>query len=91
MQILVKLWSKLVINDHPVVVEFVREKPSGITLTKSEEWKANYVRELQYLLQIVKCTGTACCSPFQSSFLKVMTGRFFPHPLPVIFSSTRIE
>ena len=61
MQILVKLWSKLVINDHPVVVEFVRQKPSGITITKSEEWKANYVRESQYLLQIVKCTGTACC------------------------------
>ena len=53
MQILVKFWSKLVINDPPVVVEFVREKPSGIIITKSEEWKANYVRESEYLLQIV--------------------------------------
>ena len=36
-EILDKLWSKLVINDHPVVAEFVREEPSDITITKLEE------------------------------------------------------
>ena len=48
-EILAKLWSKLVINDHPVVAGFVGEEPSDITITKSEEWKANHVRESQYL------------------------------------------
>ena len=48
-------------------------------------------RESQYLLQIVKCTDTACCSPFQTSCLKIMKDRFLPPPLPVVFSSTGIE
>ena len=48
-EILAELWSKLVINDHPVVAGFVGEEPSDITITKSEEWKANHVRESQYL------------------------------------------
>ena len=54
-EILAELWSKLVIDDHPVIAEFVRDEASEITITKSEEWKANHVRESQYLLQIVKC------------------------------------
>ena len=48
-KILAELWSKLVINDHPVVTGFVGEEPSDITITKSEEWKGNHVRESQYL------------------------------------------
>ena len=71
-EILAELWSKLVIDDHPVIAEFVRDEASEITITKSEEWKANHVRESQHLLQIVKYTGKACCSPFQSSYLKLM-------------------
>ena len=90
-EILAECWSKLVISDHPVVAEFVGEEPSDMTITKSEEWKANHVRESQYLLQIVKCTDTACCSPFQSSYLKLMKHRFLPPPLPVVLSSTGIE
>ena len=59
--ILAELWSKLVIDDHPVTDEFVRDTTSKITITKSEEWKANHVRE--YLLQIVKCTDKAVVLP----------------------------
>ena len=55
-EILVQLRFKLVVNDDPVVVEFVGEETSGTTITKLEEWKANNVHEKQYLLQIVKCT-----------------------------------
>ena len=90
-EILDELWSKLVINDHSVVAEFVREEPSDITITKSEEWEANHVRESQYLLQIVKCTDTACCSPIQSSYLDIMKDRFSQPPLPAVFSSMGIE
>ena len=42
-EFLAKFWSKLVINGHPVVAEFVREEPSDITITNLEEWKANHV------------------------------------------------
>ena len=76
------------INDDPIVADFVGGELLDITITKSEEWKANHVRESQYLLQTVKCTGTACCSPFQSSYLKIMKNRFLPPTLPVAFSST---
>ena len=57
-EILAELWSKLVIDDHPVIAEFVRDKASRITIAKSDKWKANHVRESQYLLQIVKCHTT---------------------------------
>ena len=87
-EILAKLWSKLVISNHPVVAEFVREEPLDIFITQS---KANHVRQSQYLLQIVKCNDTACCSPFQSSYLKIMKDKFLPPPLPVTFSSTGIK
>ena len=36
-QILAGLWSKLIINDHPAVAEFVWEKPLYITITNSKE------------------------------------------------------
>ena len=61
-KILAELWSKLVIVDHPVVALFAGEKPLDIIMTKLEEWKTNHARELQYLLQIVKCPDTVCCS-----------------------------
>ena len=84
--ILGEIWSKLVIDGHPVVAEFIKEEPAAITsITKSEEWKAKHVRESQYLLQIVKCTDAACCSPFQSSCLKIMKDRFLSSPLPVTY------
>ena len=51
-EILFELLSKLVINNHPVVAEFVGKELSDITITKSEEWKANHVRESQYLYKL---------------------------------------
>ena len=61
-------------------------EPPELAVTKSEEWKANHVRESQYLLQLVSCTDIACCSPFESSYLNVIKERFLP-PLPVTRSS----
>ena len=57
----------------------------------SEEWKVNHVRELQNLLQIVKYTDTASCSPFQLSYLTIMKDRFLLTSLPLVFSSSEIE
>ena len=90
-EILAELWSKLVFSDHLVVAEFVGEDPSDTTITKLEEWKANHVHESPYFLQTVKCTDTASCSPFQSSYLKIMKDRFLPPRIHAVCSSTGIE
>ena len=62
-----------------------------ITITMSEEWKVNHVRELQNLLQIVKYTDPASCSSFQLSYLTIMKDRFLLTSLPLVFSSSEIE
>ena len=80
-------YYQLVINDRPVV-EFVREVPSDIIITKSKEFKANHVCQSQYLLKILKRTDAPCCSQFQLSYLKIKKGKFLPPLLPAIFSST---
>ena len=53
-QTLAGIWSKLVINDHPAIAEFVKVEPSDINITELEEWKTSHVCKLQYLLQIIK-------------------------------------
>ena len=90
-EILAELWSKMVIDGHPVVAEFIKDPQSEVSIIKSEVWRANHVRESQYFLQIVKCTDVACCSPFQSSYLKVIKDRFLPPPIPVVYSQNGIE
>ena len=71
----------MVTDDHPVVAEFIKDPPSEVSIIKSEEWRANHVFESQYLIQIVKCTDVACCSPFQSSYLKVILAASHPSGL----------
>ena len=83
-EVLSELWSKVVIDANPVVAEYIKEEPSDITITKSEEWKAIHVRESQYLLQIVKFPDQACCRPFESSYLELIRNRFLPRPATVI-------
>ena len=87
---LAEIWSGLVIDGKPIVAEFIDDAPV-IVGTKSEEWKACYVRQSQYILQIVKCTDPKCCSSFQSSYLKVVPKRFLPPPLPVVYARNGIE
>ena len=74
----------MVIDGNPVVAEYIKEEPSDITITKSDEWKAIHLRKSQYLLQIVKFTDQACCRRFVSSYLKLIRNRFLPPPVPVI-------
>ena len=61
-----EIWSGLVIDGNPVVAEFIEDDEPVIMGTRSEEWKACHVRQLQYFLQIVKGTDPKCCSSFQS-------------------------
>ena len=71
----------MVIDGHLVVAEFIKDPPSEVSIINSEEWRANHVRESQYLLQIVKRADVACCSPFQSSYLKVILAASRPSGL----------
>ena len=54
-EILVKIWSGVIIDGHPVLVEFISEEADQEVIKKPEEWKSKYVRKSQYFLQIVKC------------------------------------
>ena len=82
--VLAEIWSRMEINKHPTVAEFISCDASEELVQKSEEWKAEHVRESQYFLQIMKCCKPECCKPFRSSLLRTMGDRFLPSPLPVM-------
>ena len=88
---LAEIWSGLVINGNPVVVEFIEDNAPVIVGTNAEEWKAYHVRQALYFSQIVKCIDVKCCSSFQSSYLKVIPKRFLPPPLPLVLTRNGIE
>ena len=73
----------MIIDGLPVLVEFISEEADQEVIKKSEEWKSKHVRESQYFLQIVKRKDSKCCSPFRSSYLKVVKDRFLPAPISV--------
>ena len=78
----------MIIDGLPVLVEFISEEADQEVIKKSEEWKSKHVRESQYFLQIVKCKDSKCCSPFRSSYLKVVKDRFLPPPISVTRTTT---
>ena len=78
----------MIIDGHPVLAKLTSEEADQDVIKKSEEWKSKDVRESQYLLQIVKCKDSKCCSPFRSSYLKVAKDRFLPPPISVTCTTT---
>ena len=78
----------MIIDVHPVVAEFISEEADQEVIKKSEEWKSKHVRKSQYFLQIIKCKDSKCCSPFRSSYLKVVKDRFLPPPISVTRTTT---
>ena len=78
----------MIIDGHPVLAEFISEEADQEVIKKSEEWKSKHVRESQNFLQIVKCKDSKCCSPFRSSYLKVVKNRFLPLPISVTSPTT---
>ena len=73
----------MIISGHPNLVEFISDEADQDVIKKSEELKSKHVCESQYFLQIVKCKDSKCCSPFCSSYLKVVKDRFLPLPISV--------
>ena len=80
--VLAEIWSKLVIDEHPVVAEYISDDPDE--REKSEKWKSKHVKASQYFLQIVKCNDRTCCLTFRSSYLEVIKDRFLPPPIPIV-------
>ena len=60
------------IDGYPVLAEFISEEADQEVIKKSEE--------LQYFSQIIKCKDSKCCSPFCSSYRKVVKTGFFLCP-----------
>ena len=56
---LASIWSKMMIDGHPVLAEYISKETDLELIKKSEEWKSMHVRESQYFLQIVKCKWSA--------------------------------
>ena len=78
----------MIIDGHPVPAELTSEEVDPEVIKKSDEWKSKHVRESQYFLQLVKCKNSKCCSPFRSSYLKVVKHRFLPPPISVTRTTT---
>ena len=88
-EILAKIWSGMISDGHPVLAELISEEADQEVIKKYEERKSKHVRESQYVLQIVKCKDSKCCSPFRSSYLKVKD-RFLPPPISVTHSTASV-
>ena len=65
--VLANIWSQLVIDDFPVVAEYIVPTDARLdteqakVLKNDAIWYAHHVLESQYLLQIVKCEDVSCC------------------------------
>lgn len=82
-KILSEIWSGILIDNYPVVCDFVSEERCDRQKTEvSSKWRDEHVMESQYCLQIVKCSDRQCCSPPRSSYFSLID-RFLPGPLPL--------
>lgn len=71
-RILTEMRSKLIIDGHPVIAEFLDEEPPTITVIKYQKLNANHVRELQFLLQLLKMSFTIQVTITIDCFLPVL-------------------
>ena len=83
-KVLAEVWSQTIIDNHPVVAEYIEDIEEIPVSAKSEEWRATHVRESHYFLQIVKCPDRTCCSNPRSSFLRLIKDMFLPGPWPLV-------
>lgn len=82
-----EIWSSVVIDNNPVVAEYIvpaksELKPDSL-LSFESEWFSNHVCTSQYLTQIVKCSNVNCCNTPRSSYFNIVPSRFLPLPIPL--------
>lgn len=82
-EILASVWSKTVIDKHPVVAEYI---PAGDEMELhdlDQSWIDSHVRQSRYLLQIVKCKNLRCCLSSCTNYENILGSRFLPAPVPI--------
>jgi hypothetical protein len=87
-EMLAKLWAEgILLDGHPVTAEYLEhgnELPLPDPITEMEpKWYAEHVRESRYVLQIVRCDNTSCCSKWRGIWGQLVPGRFLPGPVPL--------
>ena len=82
-KVLAEIWSSTVIDNHPVVAEYVNHIDHQTLIEKSQQWCQLHERESQYMLQIIKCKHLSCCTPPRSSNFSFVKDRFLPPPKPL--------
>lgn len=89
--VLAEIWSKTVINKHPVHCEVLK---SGSVLLPDEvdaKWIAEHVRQHRYGYQIVKCLKGHCCKPFKTIWPQIFPKRFLPPPAIYQYGPSGLE
>ncbi|XP_071575574.1 uncharacterized protein [Temnothorax nylanderi] len=84
--ILAQIWSTLIIDEEPVVAEYISPESDNIDVNQAKwtpDWYCRHVRESQYLLQISKCTESKCCGDLRSSLRIILQDGFIPPPCPL--------
>jgi len=70
---LADVWSRLVLDGHPTVAEYIEPSTSELSeenvISKDQTWWETHVRSSQYFTQIVKCDNEKCCKKKRSSLL----------------------
>ena len=87
-QTLSEVWSGMVIDNHPVISEYIEPDKSEMNRddlrTVSVQWRTKHVRESQYCTQVMKCEDSGCCRPPRSSIFMLLSSRFLPPPIPLM-------
>ena len=89
---LANVWNESIIDGYPVHAVYVTpgQQQLGSVPQKTEAWKSNHVRQSQYLIQVVKCDDTDCCSPLRTNLKSYLGGQFLPAPVKYTKNSTGI-
>ncbi|CAF5020512.1 unnamed protein product, partial [Rotaria socialis] len=82
LEVLAEVWSHTVIDQYPVIADYVPSMTVLIPGDPSEEWKSVHVRQSQYCLQIVRCDDVMCCGEWRTNFKNVLINGFLPPPVP---------
>ena len=78
--VLAEIWSRIVINKHPVHCEVLKTGSDLKPEDMNETWNTKHVRQHRYGYQIVKCLDQNCCEPFETNWLNIFPKRFLPPP-----------
>ena len=81
-EVLAEIWGQLVLDDHPVISEYVENQASEPD-DYNELWVSQHCRITKHILQIVKCDDRTCCSEMRTSWSSIFKQKFLPSPVPV--------